>query len=925
MSFDGRDDDDFPSIVSSSVEVGAVGNSGGIDITTSSLSITNRAQILSNTQGRGNAGNISIEAQNQIFLSDSDIITEVTEGGGIGKGGNININTGTLLLQDGSSLLADVENIGRAGNITINARDRMIVEGEGLSSFRNSTDIFPSQITSTVDSNAVGEGGDITISTGTLLVNDEAFIRTDNLGQGNAGDIKITATDSVSLTAGGEISADTTGEGNAGNITIDTKFLSVKDSQVSSTTFNAGDAGNLTVRASELVELSGEILRQDGTIASPGGLLAQVNQDTGKGKGGDLTIETGRLNVSNGSKVQVATFGEGDAGNLFIQADEIDIFNTSNADNGFSTGIFAGVLLDSRSVRIPKGNGGNLTIETDRLNIRNRGKVSADTDGIGDAGDIDIVARGQVFLDGQGSGISSSVNLGAIGNGGNIKITADSLGLSNGAAIVTSTFGNGKAGNIDIELGDHLSIDGSGSGLFAVTQYQFVVTEINPDAGESLSTAQNLTNQNGQLVNGITGSLASNNDVDIYQITLPGNQTFSATTVNRSTNVDTRLFLFDANGQGVYSNDDENDQTRQSTLPSGNPFTPKKAGNYYLAITSYENEPLSKEGNIFSSGSFTDILGASKDGGSRTLSSWSNNGTDNGAYVINITDSSTTPTGISGGTGGNINVRAASLSISNNAQISAESGGQGNAGNIKIDLEGTLNTNNGSIITSAEQSSGGTINITAEDIRLFDNSNIRTNVADGTGAGGDINLTANTIVALDNSDIFSFSADGKGGNITFNTAGFFSNPLYKPTSPIRDRQTLSQLNTNQQVDVNASGAISGTITGIPDTTFIQDSLTDLPENQIDTNIIVASSCIIRNNQQTGTFFITGSGGLPQNPSDAPLSNYSTGKIQSIPNTSEKSSTSATQHSWKIGDPIIEPTGAYQLPSGQIVLSRECSK
>ena len=916
VTLDGRNANDFPSLVISRVEVGAVGNGGDIDITTSSLSMTNRAQIISATQGRGNAGNISIDTQNQVSLLDSDIITEVSEEGGIGIGGDININTGTLLLQDGSSLLADLENIGEAGNITINVRDRMVVEGEGISAFANSTDIFPSQVTATVDSTGVGEGGDINISTGSLLVNDEAFIRTDNLGKGNAGDIKITAASNVFLTAGGEISADTTGEGSAGDIIIDTKKLSVNDSQVSSTTFNIGNAGNLTVRASELVELSGEILRQDGTIASPGGLLAQVNEDTGKGKGGDLTIETGRLSVSNGSKVQVATFGEGDAGNLFIQADEIDIFNTSNADNAFSTGIFAGVLLDSRSVIVPRGNGGNLTIETDRLNIINRGKVSADTDGIGDAGDIDIMARDQVFLDGQGSEISSSVNVGAIGDGGDIKISADSLSLTNGAAIVTSTFGTGKAGDIAVELGDRLSIDGSGSGLFAVTQYKFNVPEVSPDAGESLSTAQNLINQNSQ-VNGITGSLDNDNDVDIYQITLPGNQTFSATTVNSSTNVDTRLFLFDANGQGIYFNDDVDSETVKSTLPAEHPLTPQKAGNYYLAITSYANEPLSKDGTIFGSGSFTDILGATGNGGSQPLSSWNNDGRNSGAYFVSITDSSTTPAVISGGTGGNINVRAASLSMSNGAQISAESGGQGSAGNININVEGALNANNGSILTSAEQSSGGAINITAQDIRLFDNSDIRTNVFNGTGGGGNINLTANTIIALDDSDILSFARDGKGGDITFNTNGFFSTPLFISSPPTTDAATLNALDNNSRVDVNASGTVNGAVTGLPDVTFIDEELTDLPDSQIDTNALIANSCISRGTKrQENSFIVTGSGALRNSPGDGFISKYSTGDVRNVSEDNQSSE-------WKKGEPIIEPQGVYKLASGELILSREC--
>ncbi|PIG94620.1 hypothetical protein [Gloeocapsopsis sp. IPPAS B-1203] len=35
-------------------------------------------------------------------------------------------------------------------------------------------------------------------------------------------------------------------------------------------------------------------------------------------------------------------------------------------------------------------------------------------------------------------------------------------------------------------------------------------------------------------------------------------------------------------------------------------------------------------------------------------------------------------------------------------------------------------------------------------------------------------------------------------------------------------------------------------------------------------------------------------------------------------------TDASHRPWKIGDPIVEPQGAYRLPNGQLVLSRECS-
>ncbi|MBN3940192.1 MAG: hypothetical protein V7L21_19200 [Nostoc sp.] len=44
-------------------------------------------------------------------------------------------------------------------------------------------------------------------------------------------------------------------------------------------------------------------------------------------------------------------------------------------------------------------------------------------------------------------------------------------------------------------------------------------------------------------------------------------------------------------------------------------------------------------------------------------------------------------------------------------------------------------------------------------------------------------------------------------------------------------------------------------------------------------------------------------------------NYTTGEVRGIETISRL---------WKKGDPIIEPTGVYQLNNGQLLLSRECS-
>ncbi|QHG15330.1 transposase [Nostoc sp. ATCC 53789] len=260
---------------------------------------------------------------------------------------------------------------------------------------------------------------------------------------------------------------------------------------------------------------------------------------------------------------------------------------------------------------------------------------------------------------------------------------------------------------------------------------------------------------------------------------------------------------------------------------------------------------------------------------------------------------------------GDIKLTTRLLNINGGAVISTQSINQGQAGKITIRVDENLNALDGRISTSSRKSSGGDINIDARDIRLFGNSDISTFVSRGAGGGGDIKITANSIFALNDSDIFAFAQDGKGGNITLNTPAFFGQN-YRPIVPGTNTLTLDK---NNQVDINASGAVSGVIV-LPDTTFVQNNLGQLPQNAIDTNALIANSCISRGTKrQENSFTITGSGALTTNRPGVLVSNYTTGEVRGVETTSRP---------WKKGDAIIEPQGLYRLNNGQLLLSRECS-
>lgn len=173
---------------------------------------------------------------------------------------------------------------------------------------------------------------------------------------------------------------------------------------------------------------------------------------------------------------------------------------------------------------------------------------------------------------------------------------------------------------------------------------------------------------------------------------------------------------------------------------------------------------------------------------------------------------------------------------------------------------------------------------------------------------GNITLTADSIVAFNDSDILAFAQDGIGGNISLNTPVFFGNG-YQATN---ENQNPDTLDNNNRVDINASGAVSGVI-NVPDLTFIQNSLFELPETLINTENLLANSCVVPNQQKAGTFILTGSDGLPTRPNTTITSPYPTGTIEIIPIPSNSPSRPK----------IVEPQGFYRLPTGQIVLSRKC--
>jgi len=175
--------------------------------------------------------------------------------------------------------------------------------------------------------------------------------------------------------------------------------------------------------------------------------------------------------------------------------------------------------------------------------------------------------------------------------------------------------------------------------IFSQLAEAFTWTEVE-EAGDLPGTAQEITSD-GPL-EFITGSLASPTDVDMYAIFITGGGNFSATTVGWTIDVDTQLTLFDASGNGIYSNDDFDTDNLQSTLPALNPLTPTIPGLYYIAISDWDYDPLSDGGYIFPHPdgvlSYTVVDGPTGPGGGSPVTGWDGISTiGGGSYTIALT------------------------------------------------------------------------------------------------------------------------------------------------------------------------------------------------------------------------------------------------------------------------------------------------
>jgi filamentous hemagglutinin family protein len=406
--------------------------------------------------------------------------------------GEVQFRARNISLRDGSVAVIRTLGSENGGSLTLEAEDNVEIIGANQRG-------IPSGLFVRTDTEAIGNGGNIAVTSSNLLLAGGGLISTTTTGSGNAGNITVRATDTVELAGSspletpsgllaGVLTPETTGDG--GSVTVSTSKLLVTDgAQIALGSFGAGDGGSLTVEATESVELIGTA-----SNGIPGGLFAAVLSPETTGNGGNIAITTPRLLLAGGAQIGLATDGPGNAGSLRVRANDVEIIGTS-PDGSQGSGILAGVGENG------SGTGGSVRIVTSRLRLAGGGTLEVSTNSTGDAGELIVEASDFVEIGGQPGDISLRQELDNLdfklpeagivdlarfpqlssiidrpgivagttstGNGGNVRIVTPRLRLNEGATMAVGTISSGRGGNVAIST-SQLEITG-GSGILAAT------------------------------------------------------------------------------------------------------------------------------------------------------------------------------------------------------------------------------------------------------------------------------------------------------------------------------------------------------------------------------------------------------------------------------------------------------------------------
>jgi filamentous hemagglutinin family protein len=325
------------------------GNGGEVSITTESLIMDEGANISAKTQyGLGQAGNLSINVRTlsllngaQIDVSTGNLQQRVPQAQDTGNAGQLTIKAQESVQISGSSgqeggssgLISNVFTQGQGGTIEITSPNVTIENGGSIQA---------ATITE-------GHAGNITLNVDTLRLSNGGRIQTNTFGSGRGGEVNIIANEGIVIegaTTGMGVGVGEGAAGLGGNLKIQTGYLQLMDTTInggiSASSFGSGNAGNIFLVLADTLLMQNSFIRTATETADGGNIQmtspryfylidSEISTSVGSGLGGGGNITIGpKFIIQDNSPIIAEAYG-GPGGNIDITTTGIYLFPGGNS------------------------------------------------------------------------------------------------------------------------------------------------------------------------------------------------------------------------------------------------------------------------------------------------------------------------------------------------------------------------------------------------------------------------------------------------------------------------------------------------------------------------------------------------------------------------------------------------------------------
>ena len=419
-------------------------DSGSITINaTGTVTVRGSAQISTDSFAFGKSGNITVNAGDMLLVgAGTNTAGILAQSGLAGQSGDVTINAaGSIEVQNGFRIGANTLGSGDGGQANVRAGRSITMSGASTFISAVTDQPLDSQLTAfarlfspffqfffgvaTPDYPSLRAALGVAPHTGDLMqvlavlrtIRDPAgnpLVAVTDFTPGTGGRVSI-ATPALTANSGARIETSTAWDGNAGAVVI--------------------NVGSLTLSDGAFVGSRSGAVRLDRGPTVGAGSAGTVN-----------IVAADTISISGGSDVTTSTFGGGNAGDISLSANQVNVQSSGKVTSD-SGGILGGQLLAG------SGKGGNINIAAPQINLLDGATISATSQGTASAlaGSVNIVTNNLTMRN------ASITTQSALADGGNITVTTNGsqVYLLDSQITTSVQSGVGTGGNITVGSGDH--------------------------------------------------------------------------------------------------------------------------------------------------------------------------------------------------------------------------------------------------------------------------------------------------------------------------------------------------------------------------------------------------------------------------------------------------------------------------------------